>query len=136
MFLVGNLVTWRSKKQVVVVRSSTEAEYLGMAHTACELKWIKKLLREWLVKFNEPHTMLCDNQAVMHIIKNPLYHERTKHIEVDYHFIKKVVMKDEICNPYIQSIGQLGDLFTKTVPKVVFFYLFSKLCMQNVFAPS
>ena len=88
------------------------------------------------MKFNEPLTMLCHNQAAMHITKNPLYHERTKHIEVDYHFIKEVVMKGEFCNPYIKSIEQLEDLFTKTMPKVVFSYLCSKLCMQNMFAPT
>ena len=93
MFVVGNLVTSRSKKQLWLLDQVTKAEYGGMAHTTCELKWIKNLLRELHVKFNEPLTMFCDNQAAMHIAKNPLYHERTKHIEVDYHFIREVVMK-------------------------------------------
>ena len=81
MFIAGNLVTW-SKKQVVVARLSVEVEYRGIAHIACELKWIKNLLRELHVKFNEPLTVFCDNQEAAHITKNPLYHERTKHIEV------------------------------------------------------
>ena len=72
-----------------------------MVHIACELKWIKNLLRELYVKFNEPLIMLYENQVVMHITKNPLYHETTKHIEVDYHFIREVMMKGEICNLYI-----------------------------------
>ena len=55
------------------------------------------------MKFNEPLTIFCDNQAATHIAINPLYHERTKHIEVDCHFIKEVVMRGEVCTPYIKS---------------------------------
>ena len=106
MFIAENLVTWRSKKQVVVARSGVEAEYKVMAHTTCKLKWINNLLRELHVKFSEPLIMFCNNQAAAHIGKNPLYHERTKHIEVDFHFIREVVMKDKICTPYIKSTGK------------------------------
>ena len=68
-----------------------------------ELNWIKNLLRELQGKFSKPLTTFCDNQATMHIAKNPLYHERTKHNDVDCHFIKEVVMKGEVCTPYIKS---------------------------------
>ena len=80
--------------------------------------------------------MFYDNQVAMHISKNPLYHEKTKHIEVDFHFIKEVVMEDEVCTPYSKSIEQLGDLFTKALPNATFSYLCSKLGMQNVFTPA
>ena len=103
VFIVGNLVTWTSKKQTVVARSSAKVEYKGMAHTTCELEWIKNLLRELHVKFNKPLTMFCDNQAIAHIAKNPLYHERTTHIEVNCHFIRKVIMKGEVYTSYIKS---------------------------------
>ena len=103
VFIARNLVTWRSKKQAVVARSSAEVEYRGMSLTTCELKWIKNLLRELHVKLNELLIMFCDNQAAAHIAKNPLYHERTKHIELDCHFIREVVMKGEVCTPYIKS---------------------------------
>ena len=103
MFVVGNLVTWRSKKQVVVTRSSVEVEFRSMAHIACDLKWIKNLLQELHMTFNEPLTMFCDNQAATHIAKNPLYHERTKYIEVDCHFIREMMMKGEVCTLYIKS---------------------------------
>ena len=94
-----------------------------MTHSACELKWIKNLLRELHVKFNEPLTIFCDNQAAMHIAINPLYHYRTKRIEVDCHFIREVVMRCEVCTPYIKSTEKLGDLFTKALPNSTFFYL-------------
>lgn len=76
--LGGNLVTWKSKKQTVVARSSAEAEYRAMAHTACELIWLKTLLSELGVEVSHPIRMFCDNQAATHIASNPVFHERTK----------------------------------------------------------
>ena len=79
------MITWRSKKQTVVARSSVEAEYRAMAHTLCELMWIKHLLEELRFVVKLPMTMHCDNQATIYIASNPVFHERTKHIEVDCH---------------------------------------------------
>ena len=78
----GNLVSWKSKKQNVVARSSAESEYRAMATTTCELVWLK-------LKFGKIDQMelVCDNQAALHIASNPVFHERTKHIENDYHFV-------------------------------------------------
>ena len=72
----------------------------------------------------------------MHITNNPLYHERTKHIEANWHFIREVMMKGEVYTPYIKSIKQLEDLFTKALPNVIISYHYSKLGMQNVFVPT
>ena len=74
-FLGGNLITWRSKKQTVVARSSEEAEYRAMAHTSCELMWIKHLLEELRFVMKLPMTMHCDNQAAIYIASNPVFHE-------------------------------------------------------------
>ncbi|CAN6683311.1 unnamed protein product [Malus baccata var. baccata] len=74
-FVGGNLVTWRSKKQSVVARSSAEAEYRAMASTACELIWLKSLLFDLGFHSKEPISMFCDNQAAMHIASNPVFHE-------------------------------------------------------------
>ena len=84
-FLGGNLITWKSKKQTIVAKSIIEAEYRAMAHTSCELMWIKHLLKELRFVVNLPMTMHCDNQATIYISSNPVFHERTKHIEVDCH---------------------------------------------------
>ncbi|XP_048442595.1 uncharacterized mitochondrial protein AtMg00810-like [Pyrus x bretschneideri] len=87
-FVGGNLVTWKSKKQAVVARSSTKAEYRAMASTACELIWLKGLLCDLGVSTTQSMSLFCDNQAVMHIASNPVFHERTKHIEVDCHYVR------------------------------------------------
>ncbi|XP_068659151.1 secreted RxLR effector protein 161-like, partial [Aristolochia californica] len=84
----GNLVTWKSKKQNVVARSSAEAEYRAMAHTVSEILWIRTLLTELGFYKKGSMNLHCDNQAAIHITSNPVFHERTKHIEVDCHFIR------------------------------------------------
>lgn len=71
----------------LIARFSAEAEYRAMASTACELIWLKGLLSNLGFPNSQPMTLVCDNQAAMHIASNPLFHEWTKHIEVDCHYI-------------------------------------------------
>ncbi|XP_026411203.1 uncharacterized protein LOC113306489 [Papaver somniferum] len=89
IFFGGNLVTWKSKKQNVVSRSSAEAEYRSMASTTCEIVWLRALLKELGCLPSQPAKMFCDNQAAIQIASNPIFHEHTKHIEVDCHFIRE-----------------------------------------------
>ena len=92
----GNLVSWKSKKQNVVARSSSESEYRAMATATCELVWLKQLLRE--LKFGKIDQMelVCYNQAALHIASNPVFHERTKHIEIDCHFVREKILSGDI----------------------------------------
>jgi Reverse transcriptase (RNA-dependent DNA polymerase) len=90
-FVGGNLVTWKSKKQNIVARSSVEAKYRAMTSTASELTWIKQVLADLEIKIKEPMKIFCDNQSARHITINPIFHERTKHIEVDCHFIRESI---------------------------------------------
>ncbi|XP_015166937.1 uncharacterized mitochondrial protein AtMg00810-like [Solanum tuberosum] len=115
VFVGGNLVSWRSKKQSVVSRSSVESEYRAMSQSTCEIIWIHHLLTEIGIKHYTPAKLWCDNQAALHIASNPVYHERTKHIEVDCHFIREKIQEKLISIDYVKTGEQLADLFTKNV---------------------
>ena len=88
-FVGGNLVTWRSKKQNVVARSSAEAEFRGVAKGLCELLWLQKLLTELGYPPGLEIKLFCDNKAAINIAHNPVQHDRTKHVEIDRYFIKE-----------------------------------------------
>ncbi|CAL5418427.1 unnamed protein product [Camellia sinensis] len=135
-FVGGNLVTWRSKKQTVVSRSSAEAEYRAMAHGTCELMWLQSLLNDIGFVCSEPLTLYCDNKAAISIAHNPVQHDRTKHIEIDRHFIKEKLNKGFICMPFVKSANQLADVFTKGLSSKVFHPICCKLGMRDIFAPT
>jgi hypothetical protein len=135
-FVGGNLVTWKSKKQNVIARSSAEAEYRAMASTASELTWIKQLLADLGVEVTLPIKMFCDNQAARHIAANPMFHERTKHIEVDCHFIREKVQSKEIETPFVKSEDQLADIFTKGLSIKACEIFLSKLGLIDLYNPS
>jgi len=99
----GNLISWKGKKQSVVARSNAEVEYKAMASAACELVWLKQLLRELQFGDVTQMTLVCDNQAALHISSNPLFHERTKHIEIDCHFIREKIMSGYIKTEFVNS---------------------------------
>lgn len=99
----GNLVTWRSKKQKVVALSSAEAEFRGMAKGVCELLWLQKLMIELRYPPGLPMSLYCDNKAAIEIAQNPVQHDRTKHIEIDRHFIKEKLEAKSLQLPYVKS---------------------------------
>uniref|UniRef100_A0A2N9FV09 Integrase catalytic domain-containing protein n=1 Tax=Fagus sylvatica TaxID=28930 RepID=A0A2N9FV09_FAGSY len=135
-FIGGNLVTWRSKKQSVVARSSAEAEYRAMAHTTCELTWLRTVLQEFGLLTQGPTPLYCDNQAAIHIVSNPVFHERTKHIEVDCHFVRSKVESKDIITPFVPSGSQLADIFTKALPKNAIDSICSKLGVIDIYSPA
>ena len=135
-FVGGNLVTWRSKKQGVVARSSAEAEYRGMAKGVCELLWIKRLLKDLKIHPSAPMKLYCDNKAACDIAHNPVQHDRTKHVEIDRHFIKEKLEAKIIEVPHVRSQDQLADILTKAVSSQAFHGTLAKLGMQNIYAPT
>ena len=132
----GNLVSWKSKKQDVVARSSAEAEYRAMALATCELIWLKQLLEE--LKFCETSQMelICDNQAALHIASNPVFHERTKHIEIDCHFIREKILSGCIFTSHVNSNDQLADILTKSLRGSRIEYIYNKLGAYDLYAPA
>jgi hypothetical protein len=118
MFVGENLVTWKSKKQSSVAKSSVESEYRAMASATSEIVWIRLILLELgYSQKDKPTTLYCDNQAAVHIASNPIFHERTKHIEVDCHYMRENIQKNIIKTLYIRSEYQLADVFTKALSK-------------------
>ncbi len=89
-------VSWSSKKQPTVALSSTEAEYRGAAIVACEVVWLQKLFLDLGQSVDAPVVIYCDNISSILLVNNPVYHARTKHIEVHYHFIREKVLAKEI----------------------------------------
>ena len=135
-FLGGNLVTWRSKKQNVVARSSAEAEFRAMAQGICELLWLKIILDDLKIRWEKPMKLYCDNKSAISIAHNPVQHDRTKHVEVDRHFIKKKLESGLICTPFVSTQDQLADILTKGLHNITFEDIVSKLGMENIYSPA
>ncbi|CAN1170498.1 Retrovirus-related Pol polyprotein from transposon TNT 1-94 [Linum perenne] len=133
-YVWGNLVTWRSKKQNVVARSSAEAEYRALALGICEGIWLKRVLSELKMEYGGPIQFLCDSQAAISIVRNPVHHDRTKHVEVDRHFITDHVAEGVIQVEYVPSKQQTADILTKALPRDVFDYLTVKLGLINIYS--
>ena len=132
-FVWGNLVTWRSKKQSVVARSSAEAEFRAMAQGICEGIWLNRLLEELRVPLKHPMVLYCDNQAAISIAKNPVHHDRTKHVEIDRHFIKEKIEEGVFKVSYTPTNCQTADILTKVLARVNFEDLTEKLGMINIY---
>lgn len=107
-----------------------------MATTVSEILWMKWLLNELDVKQSGPTPLFCDNQAARHIAKNPVFHERTKHVEMDCYFVRERVESQEIQPLNIHTKSQIADLFTKALGAQQFQLLLDKLGIQNLHAPT
>ncbi|CAN6455520.1 unnamed protein product [Victoria cruziana] len=126
VYLGANLVSWSSRKQRAVSRSSTEAEYRAMAAGVADVTWIRYLLGELHEKI-VISSLLCDNQSAINIALNPVLHSRTKHIEIDQHFVRQKIEDKELVPSYVPSYEQVADVFTKGLTGQHFWSLKRKL---------
>lgn len=116
IFLGQSPVSWKAKKQAVVARSSAEAEYRSMALTTCEVKWLTSLLKDLGLQNLPPTPLKCDNKAALAIAANPVMHEKTKHVEIDCHYVREQLKDGVIQTQYTPSDEQVADILTKILP--------------------
>lgn len=127
MLLGTSPISWKTKKQSVVARSTAEAEYRSMALATCEITWLSALLKDMGLQNLPPALLHCDNLAAIALAANPVLHERTKHVEVDYHFIRDKINSGVIVTKHIPTHSQVADVFTKALSAKQHFYLLGKL---------
>jgi hypothetical protein len=125
--LSGDPVSWASKKQKVVSQSSCEAELYAEAAAINEIKWLHGLLKELSVSVPSTPILLGDNQSTQELSKNGVKSERTKHIDIKYHFITDEVSKGNVRLQWVSTKKQLADVLTKALPQVVHEQLCSQL---------
>ncbi|CAM8990456.1 unnamed protein product [Rhodiola kirilowii] len=113
IFLGPNLISWNAKKQPTISRSSTEAEYKALANGTAEATWIESVLKELGIKQNQPPILWCDNLGATYLTANPVFHARTKHIEIDFHFVREKVAQGALDVRFISTKDQLADVLTK-----------------------
>ncbi|KAL2240933.1 UNVERIFIED_CONTAM: Retrovirus-related Pol polyprotein from transposon RE2, partial [Sesamum indicum] len=134
IFLGKALISWKTKKQNIVSRSTAEAEYRAMGTTSCELVWVAALLQDLGIKVYCPIPFYYDNKAAMHIVSNPVFHERTKHLEIDCRLVRNYY-KFGFLNPVsVYSKDQLADIFTRPLRGPLFHSFLSKLGLINFVA--
>jgi hypothetical protein len=105
-------VSWASKKQNSVARSTAEAEYIAAGHCCAQLLWMRQTLRDYGYKLSRV-PLLCDNESAIRMTDNLVEHSRTKHIDISYHFLRDHQQKEDIEITYVSTGNQLVDIFTK-----------------------
>ena len=113
-------MSWSSKRQHVVSRSSAEAEYCGVANVVAEAAWLRNLLLELSCPLSKATVVFCDNVSAMYLASNPVQHQRTKHVEIDLHFVRERVAIGHVRVLHVPSAHQFADIFTKGLPTQLF----------------
>ncbi|CAL0307768.1 unnamed protein product [Lupinus luteus] len=120
VFLGDNLISWSSKRQPTLSRSSSEAEYRGVANVVSKSCWIRNLLLELQCPVHKATLVYCDNVSAIYLSRNPVQHQRTKHVEMDIHFVREKVARGQVRVLHVPSRYQIADIFTKGLPLILF----------------
>jgi hypothetical protein len=119
-------VSCDSKKQNSVALSTAKAEYIAAGHCCAQLLWMKQTLRDYGYKLSKV-PLLCDNESAIHMVDNPIEHSRTKHIDIQYHFLRDHQQKRDIEIAYVSTHNQLADIFIKPLDEKTFSKLRNEL---------
>ncbi|KAJ1685430.1 hypothetical protein LUZ63_016820 [Rhynchospora breviuscula] len=130
IYLGPNLISWSSKKQPTVSKSSTEAEYRSLALAGAELIWVQYILHELHITLPQPPVLWCDNIGATYLASNPMFHARTKHVEIDFHFIRERVVNKQLVVKFIPSKDQIADGLTKGLTVTRFLDIRDKLMVR------
>jgi len=136
VFLGDNLISWSSKRQPTVSRSSAEAEYRAVANGVAEVIWLRQLLKEIHHPLDSACLVYCDNVSAIYLSSNPVQHQRTKHVEIDLHFVRERVAMGVVHVLHVPTTSQFADVFTKGLPSSVFMDFRSSLNVRSTDAPT
>lgn len=131
VFHGSNPISWVSRKQKTVARSSTDSEYRALAAAASEVYWLQCLLRELNSTIPTIPRVWCDNVSATYLAANPVFHSRSKHLELDFHFVRDQVRQKNLIVSYISTVDQLADALTKPLSKARFLLMRDKLMVHS-----
>ena len=125
------VISWDSKKQPIVTLSSAKSEYVAATSAACQVAWMRRVLKDLSQNHQEPTTIFCNNNSAIALSKNHVFHKRTKHMDIRFHFIRELVNNKETCLEFCKFKDQLADIFTKPLENDTIQYLCSYLRMKS-----
>ena len=136
VFLGSSLISWRTKRQKTISLSLAKAKYRAMTGACCKLSWLRSLLIDLRILHPKPTLLYCDNTTALHIAANLVFHERTRHIEMDCPFIRDKIQDGSIVTKHVASTNQLADVFTKPLEKEAFSTMMRKLGVLDIHSPT
>jgi hypothetical protein len=125
--LGSTMISWSSRKQGSIAQSTAEAEYIVASAASREAVWLRKLLSDLFSAELEPTVIHCDNQSCIKLSENPVFHDRSKHIEMRYHYVRDMVQKNILSIQYVPTVEQTTDILTKPLSLTKFVYFRDKL---------
>jgi hypothetical protein len=126
------MISWLSRKQTSMALNTAEAEYIAVSVASREVVWLQKLLAGIFDLELEATLIHCDNQSCVKLSENPIFHDKSKHIEIKYHYIRDMVQREAVELQYISTDAQIADILTKPLSRVKYEYFRDKLgVMQN-----